>query len=80
MTSTIPNNPGPFPYNPSFNVSAVLDLARSLSSHSWECGTASEVLFELFDPVLAVYTHHPAEKLPCSYAQEKIVIGAPPNG
>jgi len=72
------NNPGP---NSGFNVSAVLDLARSLSSHSWECGTASEALLELFDPVLAVYTFPiptiaPKNSPALTYAQEKIIVGA----
>lgn len=88
ITSTTANNPGPFPYNPGFNISAVLDLARSLPSHSWEYGTASEALLELFDPALAVYgskpfpipTIAPKNSPALTYAQEKIIVGAPPNG
>jgi hypothetical protein len=78
----------PIPYNPGFNVSAVLALATSLPSHSWEYGTASEALLELFDPSLAVYGSHPfpiptvaPQNSPSlTYAQQKIVIAAPPNG
>ena len=86
VTSTAVNNP--FPYNPGFNVSAVLALARSFPSHSWEYGTASEALLELFDPALSVYgskpfpvpTIAPQHSPALTYAQAKIVIGPPPNG
>jgi len=49
----------PIRYNPGFNVSAVLALAISLPSHSWEYGTASEALLELYDPALSIYRSHP---------------------
>ena len=88
ITLTTANNSGPFPYNPGFNISAVLALAKSLPSHSWEYGTASEALLELFDPALSVYgsqpfpvpTIAPQNSPSLTYAQEKIVIGVPPNG
>ncbi|KIM42480.1 hypothetical protein M413DRAFT_18686 [Hebeloma cylindrosporum] len=78
----------PFPYNPGFDVGAVLALAKSLPSHSWEYGTAAEALLELFDPELSVYgskpfpipTISPQDSPALAYAQQKIVIGTPPNG
>lgn len=76
------------PFSPGFDVQAVLALATSLPSHSWEFGTASEALLELFDAPHAVYganpfpvpTIHPSNSPSLTYAQEKIVIGTPPNG
>ena len=82
------SNTAPFPYNPGFNISAVQALAKSLPSHSWEYGTASQALLELFDPELSVYgskpfpvpTIAPKNSPALTYAQEKIVIAETPNG
>ncbi|KAF9477342.1 hypothetical protein BDN70DRAFT_810886 [Pholiota conissans] len=76
------------PFSPGFDIESVISLAVSLPSHSWEFGTASEALLELYDASHAVYGAHPfpvPTLLPkntpsLAYAQEKIVIGDPPNG
>ncbi|KDR72687.1 hypothetical protein GALMADRAFT_252889 [Galerina marginata CBS 339.88] len=76
------------PFSPGFDINAVLARATSLPSHSWEFGTASEALLELFDAPLAVFGAHPfpvptvtpANSPSLTYAKEKIVIGVPPNG
>ncbi|KAF9554667.1 hypothetical protein CPC08DRAFT_744441 [Agrocybe pediades] len=74
--------------NPGFDILSVLQLAVSLPSHSWEFGTASEALLELFDAPFSVYgtqpfpipTLDPQDSPSLSYAQQKIVIDTPPNG
>ncbi|KAH9477596.1 Unsaturated rhamnogalacturonyl hydrolase YesR [Psilocybe cubensis] len=76
------------PFSPGFNVSAVLERAVSLPSHSWEFGTASEALLELFDAPYSVFGANPfpvpllnpESTRSLVYAKEKIVIGIPPNG
>ncbi|PPQ75979.1 hypothetical protein CVT26_005873 [Gymnopilus dilepis] len=78
----------PIPFSPGFDVQAVLALATSLPSHSWEYGTASEALLELFDAPHAVFgsdpfpvpTIQPSNSPSLTYAKEKIVIADPPNG
>lgn len=77
-----------FPFDPGFDIAAVASLAKSLPSHSWEFGTASETLLELYDPQHAVFgsgpfpvpTISPSSSISLSYAQEKIVIGSGANG
>ncbi|CAA7268296.1 unnamed protein product [Cyclocybe aegerita] len=81
------------PFSPGFDISAVLSLAVSLPSHSWEFGTASEALLELYDAPYSVYGEKPfpipwLSPSPHSrvyspaldYAKQNIVIGTPPNG
>ncbi|KAL0568394.1 hypothetical protein V5O48_013592, partial [Marasmius crinis-equi] len=46
--STIPSSPG-------FDIQAVSSLAQSLPSHSWEYGTASQALLELYNSSLSVF-------------------------
>ena len=78
----------PIPFSPGFDVQAVLALATSLPSHSWEYGTASEALLELFDAPHAVFgsdpfpvpTIQPSNSPSLTYAKKKIVIADPPNG
>ncbi|KAG6855935.1 hypothetical protein H0H87_009311 [Tephrocybe sp. NHM501043] len=79
----------PFPYDPGFPVQKVLATALNISSHSWEYGTASEALLELYDPDLSVFGDFPFQSallvssrtLPrgLAYAAEKIVIGTGQN-
>ncbi|KAH9477595.1 Unsaturated rhamnogalacturonyl hydrolase YesR [Psilocybe cubensis] len=76
------------PFSPGFNVTAVLEYAISLPSHSWEYGTATQALLELFDAPHSVFGANPfpvpkldPKNTPAlAYAKEKIVIGPPPNG
>ncbi|KAJ3504918.1 hypothetical protein NLJ89_g7687 [Agrocybe chaxingu] len=81
------------PFSPGFDISAVLSLAISLPSHSWEFGTAAEALLELYDAPYSVYgekpfpiprlspsSSSPVYSTALDYAKQKIVIGTPPNG
>ncbi|KAF8908561.1 hypothetical protein CPB84DRAFT_1813300 [Gymnopilus junonius] len=76
------------PFSPGFDVEAVLALATTLPSHSWEFGTASEALLELFDAPHAVFganpfpvpTIQPSDSPSLTYAKENIVISTPPDG
>ncbi|KAF9558450.1 hypothetical protein CPC08DRAFT_692109 [Agrocybe pediades] len=78
----------PIPFSPGFDVQAVLDQAVSLPTHSWEYGTASEALLELYTPLYSVYGAvpfpapflNPQNTPSLAYAKQKIVIAAPPNG
>ena len=90
VASSSPSSSGSsnaFPFEPGFNIETVLALAKSLPSHSWEFGTASETLLELYDPQYAVFgarpfpvpTISPSQSVSLAYAQEKIVIGRGPN-
>jgi len=79
------------PFSPGYSVQNVVDLAQAISTHSWEFGTATEALLELYDSDLAIFGDHPfeaakaleksSENLPkgLEYAEEKIVIGTGPN-
>lgn len=75
------------PFSPGFDVNKVLDQARALSSKSWELGTASEALLELYNPSASVFGDEPFPVPTLSedgapslaYAASKIQIGAPPN-
>lgn len=80
------------PFCPGFDIKAVISLAISLPSHSWEYGTASEALLELYNPTFSVFGEQPfpipeLSPSPSSpsyspsleYAKQKIVLGAPPN-
>lgn len=77
----------PFPYDPGFDIQCVAGLAQSLPSHSWEFGTASEALLELYHPEYSVYgdkpfpvpTLQPEDIDSLCYAQSVITIGTGPN-
>ncbi|KAG7086885.1 hypothetical protein E1B28_002805 [Marasmius oreades] len=82
-----------FPFNPGFNIQKVSSQASILPSHSWEYGTASEALLELYNRSLSVFGCNPFPPGPgpeslasgggvpgLEYASQKIVIGDPPNG
>ncbi|KAF9058471.1 Six-hairpin glycosidase-like protein [Rhodocollybia butyracea] len=78
-----------FPLDPGFDIRAVVELAVSLPSHSWEFGTASEALLELWNSSLSVFGPTPFEaaselfqdisvvnSIPSlSYARSNIVFG-----
>ncbi|KAF8067977.1 hypothetical protein FPV67DRAFT_1167612 [Lyophyllum atratum] len=72
---TKPENPDviAFPFSPGFPIQKVLDLAISISSHSWEFGTATEALLELYDPDLSVFGDSPFE-------EAKTLIRGPSKG
>ena len=75
------------PFSPGFDVTKVLDRAQALSSRSWEFGTASEALLELYTPSASVFGDEPFPVPTLSkggtpalaYAAGKIQVGAPPN-
>ena len=77
----------PFPYDPGFNITKVAEIAESLPSHSWEFGTASEALLEIYNPEISVFGHSPFPVLTLlpenvrslAYTASKIVIGTGPN-
>ncbi|KAG6852986.1 hypothetical protein C0991_007702 [Blastosporella zonata] len=80
----------PFPLDPGFPIKKVLATGLNISTHSWEFGTATEALLELYNPELSVFGDFPFETaqllssdstLPkgLAYAAEKIVIGAGAN-
>ncbi|KAJ6498986.1 hypothetical protein C8R45DRAFT_99808 [Mycena sanguinolenta] len=70
----------PFTLNPGFDISTVASIAKALPSHSWEFGTATEALLEVYSPLLSVFgpTPFPVQALSPSgvpslaYAQTKI--------
>ena len=78
----------PFPFSPGFDIALVASVAKALPSHSWEFGTASEAMLELYDPQISVFspTAFPIQTIPMEcveslqYAASKIVIGTGPNG
>jgi hypothetical protein len=75
------------PYDPGFDIRAVIRTAVALPTHSWEFGTASEALLELYDAKYSVYgsepfpvpTIKPEDSKSLSYAKQKIVIGTGQN-
>lgn len=76
------------PFSPGFDIASVASLAVSLPSHSWEYGTASEALLELYDPQYSVFGQAPfpvptlqkdyVKSL--AYAASKLNIGNNSNG
>ncbi|KAJ3506874.1 hypothetical protein NLJ89_g6628 [Agrocybe chaxingu] len=75
-----------FPFSPGFDIEAVTEKAVSLPSHSWEYGTATEALLELYDAEHSVFgrpfpipTIQPQDSRSLTYAKEKIVIGTGAN-
>ncbi|KAJ7583998.1 Six-hairpin glycosidase-like protein [Mycena floridula] len=76
----------PFPFDPGFDIQSVASLAVSLPSHSWEFGTASEALLELYNPEISVFGRNPfpirrtTTRIPSLvYAANKIVLGTGAN-
>ena len=71
------------------SIAKVLDRAKEITSHSWECGALSEALLELFNPELSVFADDPfpSGRLPMfedgarvpglSYARQHIVRHGP---
>ncbi|KAJ8085190.1 hypothetical protein PM082_003982 [Marasmius tenuissimus] len=79
--SCVPLVDNPFPFSPGFDISLVSQLARSLPSHSWEFGTASQALLELHNSSLSVFgcdpfrsDLDPSTVKALRYAQQTIVI------
>lgn len=78
----------PFPFSPGFDIAHVASVAKALPSHSWEFGTASEALLELYNPHLSVFgsAPFPVPTIPkecvesLEYAASKIVFGTGANG
>ncbi|KAF5380742.1 hypothetical protein D9757_007120 [Collybiopsis confluens] len=82
-----------FPLDPGFDIQAVAATAVSLPSHSWEFGTASEALLELWNSSLSVFGPSPfsavsalnhrasaVQHIPSLvYAQKNIVLGTGAN-
>jgi len=52
----------PFSYAPGFDIQKVASVAESLPSHSWEYGTAVEMLLELYNPELSVFGDAPFDQ------------------
>ncbi|KAF7316514.1 hypothetical protein MIND_00170600 [Mycena indigotica] len=73
----------PFPFDPGFNIAAVATLAQALPTHSWEYGTAAQMLLETHNPAYSVFGPNPfpvpilnASTIPAlSYAQAHISLG-----
>ncbi|KIK66685.1 hypothetical protein GYMLUDRAFT_156931 [Collybiopsis luxurians FD-317 M1] len=78
----------PFPYDPGFDIQAVAAIAKSLPSHSWEFGTATEALLELYNSSYSVFgteafpvpTLDQDDVPSLAYAAQKIVLGTGANG
>ncbi|KAM6492136.1 family 88 glycosyl hydrolase [Amanita muscaria] len=78
----------PFPFSPGFDIQKVANLAQRLPSHSWEYGTATEALLEVYDPLLSVFGDKPfpvpnltpQDSRSLAYAVTKFKIGQPPSG
>ncbi|KAK7005801.1 hypothetical protein R3P38DRAFT_1718021 [Favolaschia claudopus] len=49
----------PFALDPGFNISNVAVIAKALPSHSWEYGTATQALLEIYSPHLSVFGPSP---------------------
>jgi len=82
----------PFTLDPGFDIWQVAALAESIPSHSWEFGTASETLLELYDPDISVFGSEPfslteqylkarrGQIRSLEYAKSVIVLGTGVNG
>jgi hypothetical protein len=72
------------PFSPGFDIESVVSVAVALPSHTWEFGTASEALLELYDAPHAVFgdspfpvpTIQPADSPSLTYAQKTMVLGS----
>ena len=77
-----------FPFSPGFNIENVAAIAKQLPSHSWEFGTATEALLELYNPELSVFgpnpfpvpTLDPSTVNSLVYASSKFVLGSGSDG
>ncbi|THU96981.1 hypothetical protein K435DRAFT_828762 [Dendrothele bispora CBS 962.96] len=91
-SSTIPkeeDHADAFSLDPGFDIRSVASLARSLPAHSWEYGTASEALLELYNPSFSVFGDDPFPNIhqevstnnvpSLAYAQSKIAFGSGAN-
>ncbi|KAL0564590.1 hypothetical protein V5O48_017453 [Marasmius crinis-equi] len=58
VASCIPLD-NPFPFSPDFDIQAVSSLAQSFPSHSWEFGTTSQALLELYNSSLSLFSCDP---------------------
>lgn len=82
------NTSSPFPFSPDFDIAKVSSLAEALPSHSWEYGTATEALLELYDPAYSVFGSNPfpvptlqKDKVKSlQYASQKIKFGTGSDG
>ncbi|KAF8189382.1 hypothetical protein BJ912DRAFT_1143160 [Pholiota molesta] len=82
--STSSSSSEAFPFSPGFDIESVVSIAVALPSHTWEFGTASEALLELYDAPHAVYgdspfpvpTIQPADSPSLTYAQKTMVLGS----
>ncbi|KAF7316620.1 hypothetical protein HMN09_00394600 [Mycena chlorophos] len=76
-----------FALDPGFNISAVAALAQTLPARSWEFGTATQALLELYNPEYSVFgsqpfpvpSLHPSAIPALAYAQAHITIGTGSN-
>ncbi|KAF7297380.1 hypothetical protein MIND_00971500 [Mycena indigotica] len=76
------------PFDAGFDINAVAATAKALPSHSWEYGTATQALLELYSPLHSVFGPapfpvrevDPALVPSLDYARQKIVIGTGANG
>ncbi|KAF9524396.1 hypothetical protein CPB83DRAFT_909939 [Crepidotus variabilis] len=81
------NAPDSLRLNPGFNIHKVVETSKKLPSRSWEFGTESEALLELYNPELSIHGNNPSGKdvykpdqvKALVYAKEKIVIGTGAN-
>ncbi|KAJ7477093.1 family 88 glycosyl hydrolase [Mycena galericulata] len=91
VVCSAPASLNPFPFSPGFDIALVASVAKALPTHSWEFGTASEALLELYTPHLSVFGAAPfpvptlslSDECPIDslqYAASKIVIGTGANG
>jgi hypothetical protein len=53
------NDARAFHLDPGFDIRSVATAAKDLPSQSWETGTASEALLELYNPSISVFGHSP---------------------
>jgi hypothetical protein len=53
------NDTRAFPLDPGFDIRSVAAVAKALSSHSWETGTASEALLEQYTTDISVFGRSP---------------------
>ncbi|KAJ3980119.1 hypothetical protein F5890DRAFT_1568966 [Lentinula detonsa] len=87
-SQSTPSNADPFPYDPGFDIEAVAGTAKALPSHSWEFGTATEALLELYNSSYSVFGSAtfpvpflvPQGVPSLAYAADVIVLGTGANG
>ncbi|KIY66828.1 family 88 glycosyl hydrolase [Cylindrobasidium torrendii FP15055 ss-10] len=85
LTSIVHARSSAFALDPGFDIEAVAKLAESLPSHSWEFGTACEMLMELYTPEFSVFGDapfpapflDPSSNPSLTYAQKVILLDYP---